>query len=51
MADLVENVLREVAEKEAKYKSTEVNKDIDLVIDTGNLTTFDSNPFDLKKLR
>ncbi|WAQ95855.1 RRS1-like protein [Mya arenaria] len=51
MADIVENVLREAAEKEAKYKTTEVIKDIDLDIDAGNLFTYDSNPFDSKKTR
>jgi len=51
MADIVENVLREAAEKESKYKTTEVNKDIDLEIDVGNLFTCDTNPFDQKKLR
>lgn len=51
MADLVENVLREVAEREAKYKTTEVLKDIDLEIDEGNLMTSDSNPFNVKRFR
>lgn len=51
MADLVENVLQEAAAKEAKYKTTEVNKDIDLDIDAGNLMTYDSNPFDVKIFR
>ncbi|KAL4240845.1 Rhodanese-related sulfurtransferase [Mactra antiquata] len=51
MADLVENVLREAAEKESKYKTTEVNKDIDLVIDVGNLMTSDTNPFNAKSSR
>lgn len=51
MADIVENVLRDAAEKEAKYKTVEVQKDIDLNIDVGNLAAFDPNPFDLKSLR
>lgn len=51
MADIVENVLRDAAEKESKYKTTDVIKDLDLEIDTGNLTANDPNPFDLKSLR
>jgi hypothetical protein len=51
MADIVENVLQEAAAKEAKYKTTEVHKDIDLDIDEGNLMTSDSNPIDLKSFR
>lgn len=51
MDDLVENVLQEAAAKEAKYKTTEVLKDIDLDIDAGNLLTHDSNPFDVKRFR
>ena len=51
MVDIVENVLRETAEKESKYKTTEVYKDIDLELDEGNLLAVDSNPIDLKKYR
>ena len=51
MADLVENVLRAAAERESKYKTIEVHKDIDLDIDEGNLLASDTNPLDLKLLR
>ena len=51
MVDIVENVLRETAEKESKYKTTDVYKDIDLEIDEGNLLAIDSNPTDSKKYR
>lgn len=51
MADIVENVLRETAEKESKYKTTEVHKDIDLTIDEGNLLAIDTNPTELKNYR
>ena len=51
MDDLVENVLRSVAEKEAKYKTTNVEKAIDLDIDEGNLLTCDANPLDVTVFR
>ena len=51
MADLVESVLRSIAEKESKYKTVEVQKDIELEIDEGNLLAIDHNPLDLKSLR
>ncbi|XP_041363310.1 ribosome biogenesis regulatory protein homolog [Gigantopelta aegis] len=51
MEDLVENVLRSVAEKEAKYKTTKVEKAIDLDIDEGNLLACDANPLDVKLFR
>ena len=51
MADIVENVLRETAQKESKYKTNEVRKDIDLEIDEGNLLTNDTNPTELKDYR
>ncbi|XP_045214086.1 ribosome biogenesis regulatory protein homolog [Mercenaria mercenaria] len=51
MDDIVENVLQKASEKEAKYKTTEVAKDIDLDIDEGNLMTSDSNPLDIKSFR
>lgn len=51
MADLVEGVLESAAKKQAKYKSTEVKKDIDLEIDHGNLVAVDSNTVELKKYR
>ena len=51
MADIVENVLRETAEKESNYKTTEVCKDIALEIDEGNLLTNDTNPTELKDYR
>ncbi|XP_063446300.1 ribosome biogenesis regulatory protein homolog [Mytilus trossulus] len=48
MADLVEKVLREAAEKESKFKTTEVEKEIDVIIDEGNLLVCDTNPIDFK---
>ena len=51
MADIVENVLREAAEKDAKYKTTEVKKHIELDIDVGNLAAFDPNVFDVKSVK
>ena len=51
MADLVENVLAEAAKKEANYKTTEVEKDVELDIDAGNLLAVDTNPIDLKTFR
>ena len=51
MADIVENVLREKAEKDAKYQTTEVQKDIDIEIDEGNLLTIDTNPNEIKDYR
>lgn len=51
MAELVERVLQEAAEKEAKYKTTQVEKELDLEIDEGNLLAIDTNPLNLKELR
>ncbi|KAL3877616.1 hypothetical protein ACJMK2_035306 [Sinanodonta woodiana] len=51
MADFVASVLRSAAEKETKYKTIEVLKDIDVEIDEGNLLVSDTNPFDLTKFR
>ncbi|GAB1600113.1 ribosome biogenesis regulatory protein homolog [Argonauta hians] len=51
MADVVEEVLRDAAEKEARLKSIEVQKDAELDIDEGNLLATDPNPINLKKLR
>ncbi|CAI9720047.1 biogenesis regulatory homolog [Octopus vulgaris] len=51
MADVVAEVLREAAEKEARFKSIEVQKDAELDFDQGNLLASDPNPLDLKKLR
>lgn len=51
MADLVERVLNEAAERESQYKTIEVNKDIELEIDSGNLLTVDTNPLDATKLK
>ena len=46
MADIVENVLKAEAEKEQSFKSIEVAKDIDPVVDLGNLLVEDINSFD-----
>lgn len=51
MADLVERVLQEAAERESHYKTIEVHKDIELEIDPGNLLTVDTNPLDVQKLK
>ena len=51
MADLVESVLQAAAEKEAKFKSIDVHKDIELEIDEGNLLAIDRNPLELKNFR
>ena len=51
MADLVDQVLLEAAEKEARYKTTQIHKDIDLEIDAGNLLCIDHNPLELKSFR
>lgn len=51
MSDLVERVLQEAAEKESKYKTIEVHKDIELEIDAGNLLTVDTNPLDTSELK
>ena len=51
MEDLVENVLQSAAEKESRYKTTEVHKDIDVDIDEGNLLVTDTNPLELNSLR
>lgn len=51
MADLVERVLQEAAERESHYKTIGVHKDIELEIDPGNLLTVDTNPLDATKLK
>ncbi|KAJ8318653.1 hypothetical protein KUTeg_003744 [Tegillarca granosa] len=51
MANLVEEVLKAAVEKDSKYKSIEVHKDIDLDVDEGNLLASDPNPIDTKKLK
>merc|ERR1711894_497021 len=51
MAAVVEQVLREEAEREAKYKSIEVTKAIDVDIDAGNLCAIDANPIEIKEFR
>ena len=51
MADVVERVLQEAAEKESQYKTVDVHKDIDVEIDEGNLLAVDQNPLDIKFYR
>ena len=51
MDSLVQDVLKASAEKESKYKTTEVVKDIDVDIDEGHLLVVDQNPLDIKSLR
>ncbi|XP_078691094.1 ribosome biogenesis regulatory protein homolog isoform X2 [Branchiostoma floridae x Branchiostoma belcheri] len=48
----VEDVLESVTQKQAsKYKTIEVQKDIEPQLDLGNLLTVDQNPLELKKFR
>ena len=51
MADTVKNVLENIAEKEARYKTIEVRKDIDVEIDEGNLLAVDPNEIESKQLK
>ena len=51
MSSLVDSVLQAAAEKESKYKTTEVLKGIDLEIDEGNLLAVDPNPIELRSYR
>ena len=48
---IVENVLKAAAEEEKKYKSIEVDRDIEVEIDVGNLLAVDPNALDNKKYR
>ncbi|CAH1795001.1 unnamed protein product [Owenia fusiformis] len=48
MANTIENIL---AEKGQKFKSIEVEKDLELEIDEGNLLAVDTNPIDIKIFR
>ena len=47
----VEEVLRTVAEQEARFKTTDVTKNVELEIDIGNLLANDTNPLNFKELR
>ncbi|XP_014672479.1 PREDICTED: ribosome biogenesis regulatory protein homolog [Priapulus caudatus] len=49
--DFVSDVLQRNAEKETKYKTTAVEKDIDVELDIGNLLSSDGNPLDHDKFR
>ncbi|CAN8030585.1 unnamed protein product [Ixodes persulcatus] len=51
MAALAEKILLEAAEKDALYKPTYVEKDLDLAFDLGTLLATDPNPLDAQKLR
>ena len=51
MDSLVQSVLKASTEKDSKYKTTEVVKDIDVDIDEGHLLAVDPNPLDIKALR
>ncbi|KAL3223404.1 hypothetical protein MRX96_027577 [Rhipicephalus microplus] len=51
MAALAQQILLEVAEKEASYKPVDVVKDLDLEFDIGNLLATDPNPLDAAKLK
>lgn len=46
MADIVENVLKAEAEKEQLFKTIEVPREIDSVVDLGNLLVEDINSYD-----
>jgi len=51
MANIVDSILQAAVEKEAKFKPTEVEKEVDLEIDEGNLLGIDTNHIDLKVLK
>ena len=51
MAETVKNVLDDIAERESKYKTIEVQKHIAVEIDEGNLLTVDTNEIDSKQLK
>ena len=51
MVDTVKSVLDNIAERESKYKTIEVQKDIAVEIDEGNLLAVDSNEIDAKQLK
>lgn len=44
-------ILREVVERESQFKTTAVNKPIDVDLDIGSLLAVDTNPVNEKKLR
>jgi len=48
---VVRDVLEESAQRASLFKTTEVQKGIDLEIDIGNLLAFDSNPLRLEAYR
>ncbi|XP_781111.1 ribosome biogenesis regulatory protein homolog [Strongylocentrotus purpuratus] len=50
-SEIVDKVLRNAAEEEKKYKSIEVQRDVEVEIDLGNLLACDPNALDLKKYR
>jgi hypothetical protein len=49
--DTLEVVQRVLQKNEARFKSTEVHKDIDVELDLGHLLAVDPNPLDLKEFR
>jgi uncharacterized protein involved in high-affinity Fe2+ transport len=51
MASIVESVLQAAAEKETKFKSTAVEKDIEVEVDERNLAAVDLNPIDRVEYR
>ena len=51
MADVVQSVLEKVSAEAAKYKSTNVTKDIDIELDLGNLQATDVNELKETDLR
>ena len=51
MADVVRNVLKSIVEKESRFKSIEVQKDLDVEVDEGNLLAIDSNEINVKQFR
>ena len=51
MSSTVEDVLQSINSNESKFKSIDVNKDLDVEIDEGNLLVIDTNELDLNKLR
>lgn len=49
--DIVTQILNKAAKDAEKFKTTEVEKHLDLEIDLGSLVAFDINQLDLKELR
>ena len=51
MADLVDAVLQAASDKASSYKTTNVDKAIDVDVDAGNLLLIDNNKIETIELR